>query len=114
MRTDRLKKLATVIEQSEQFDQSSWFVQNLEEMDADEVSFDCLTPSCVAGHAIVLWGDDEGFYRYDFNPGDYAQHLLEVDGEIANLLFTPLSGEDPTDSMPVSKILMELATSAGR
>ena len=40
---------------------------------------------------LVLWNDDEAFRMYDVNIGDNPAEILEINGDLNNLLHTPIT-----------------------
>lgn len=40
---------------------------------------------------LVLWNDDEAFRMYDINIGDNPAEILEINGDLNNLLYTPIT-----------------------
>lgn len=74
---DKLMQLAATIEQSPSYDQTMYF--HLDTMGT------CKTPSCIAGHACVLF-DDKTHWFYD-DPSSYAAHLLDLTASQAKELF---------------------------
>ena len=88
----RLRYLQTILTESETYAQDQFFQFTLERF--HPVS--CRTPSCVAGHAILAFGDDEFLARDSTNLSfddiqSYAADLLGLDDDAAHELFQ----EDP-------------------
>ena len=50
MNIERLRQLQDMLRASETYNQDSYFVED------DEGPY-CRTPACIAGHAVVLFGD---------------------------------------------------------
>ena len=40
---------------------------------------------------LVLWNDDEAFRMYDVNIGDNPAEILEINGDLNNLLYVPIT-----------------------
>lgn len=70
MNTERILKLADVIEESETYDQTQFF-------------HPCGTPGCIAGHAVTMLGSDEK----GPNTSEIAREELGLDEVQATALF---------------------------
>ena len=89
LRVDRLKELQEVLKRSKTFDQSHWLAERGTETDlyVRYVDVSCMTPACVAGHALVAFGQKvKDILVYEI--GHEAAGLLGLTDEQAGILFS--------------------------